>query len=210
MNCGNNLMRNVLLSHGFFYPTLSNTVCNVFGICLATFEHDGVLILSWKTPVHWEIPSVILHASQEVQFCVDNGSLNFMPTDVWLSDRLCTHVALYALSLSLCTSLLFPDFGSYQWPNGCASSERYVPEGLPRGMGARRRRTTASASLQIVKDDGWSTTRELPAPRGCTSLPKSSWQPFGDTKFANKDLEADKKHKKVQYFRNPWGGTTAS
>ena len=39
-------------------------------------------------------------------------------------------------------------------------------------------RTTTSESLQTGKDDVWSATRELPAPRGCTSLPESSWKPF--------------------------------
>ena len=42
-------------------------------------------------------------------------------------------------------------------------------------------RTTAPENLHAVTDDGWSATREIPAPSGCPSLPQSSWQPFGDT-----------------------------
>ena len=44
-------------------------------------------------------------------------------------------------------------------------------------------RTTTSESLHTVKDDVWSATRELPAPRGCTYLPQSSWEPFRGSVF---------------------------
>ena len=44
-------------------------------------------------------------------------------------------------------------------------------------------RNTTSKSLQTVEDDVWSATRELPAPRGCTSLPESSWKPCRGSVF---------------------------
>ena len=65
-------------------------------------------------------------------------------------------------------------------------------------------RTTASESLQTVKDDGWSARRELPAPRGCPSLPQSSWQPFGDTKVPTK-LWKHTETRERAVFCEPWG-----
>ena len=127
----------------FFTPSLSTTICNESCVSLATFKHDGVLILSWMTPPHREMPSENLHASQGPHFCVDEGSLNLLPTDVWLSNSLCTHVTLCALSLcpfeQHCCFLTFDQMG-VQMETLLGSSRRYVPEGLPGGMGAGRRR----------------------------------------------------------------------
>ena len=94
------------------------------------------------TPLHRKMHAVNLHASQGPHCCVDESSLNLLPTDVWLSNSLCTHVTLYALSLcpfeQHCCFLTY-DQMCVQTETLLGSSRRYVPEGLPRGMGAGRR-----------------------------------------------------------------------
>ena len=86
-----------------------------------------------------------LHASQGPHVCVENDSKNFLSTGIRLSDSLCTHVTLYALSIfPLWATLPFPDPGSYRWPNGGVQMETpfWVPRGdtfqkaLPWGNGA--------------------------------------------------------------------------
>ena len=46
---------------------------------------------------------------------------------------------------------------------------------------------TESESLQTAKEDERNTNRELP--REGLSLPKSTWQPFGESNVPQKDLE---------------------
>ena len=65
-------------------------------------------------------------------------------------------------------------------------------------------RTTAAEGLHAVKDDGWSATRGIPAPRGCLSFPQSSRQPFGDTIETTKVWKHIQKLQKVQCFGSLW------
>ena len=88
-----------------------------------------------------------LHASQGPHFCVEIGSLNFLLTDTWLSDSLCTHVTIYALSVCPCEqhccfwiSRSTNDQMGMLMETLLGSSRRYVPKGLSRGMGTGRRR----------------------------------------------------------------------
>ena len=120
-----------------FTSSLSSTICNVFGICLATLKHDGLLI---RFPVN-------LHASQGPYFCVEIGSLNFLLTDRWLRDSLCTHLTLYALSFCpfeqhCCfrISCNTDDQMGMPMETLLGSLRRYVPKGLSREIGTGRRR----------------------------------------------------------------------
>ena len=158
-----------------------------------------------------------LHASQGPHFCVEIVSLNFLLTDIWLSDSLCAHVTNYASSvfpvdnIAVAGSRVVPmtrwvcRWKPFWVPRGGTFQKAYLDEweqedddqsyipGEESKYNHRSRsvsRTTASESLQTVKDDGWSATRELPAPRCCRSLPQSSWQPLWRCKGTNKALEA--------------------
>ena len=117
----------------------------------------------------------------------------------WLSDSVCTHVTLYALSLCLPLNIIVTAW--YRWRNefvgghsfgfravtrskkliskngnGLNDEQSHVPgEDEPH----RISRTTKSGKVQTAKQDEWNTTRE--PLRDVPSLPKSSWQACGES-----------------------------